>query len=54
MPPRRCAAHSKLAERSSLVHEIFRSMRDAAGMHYCAILLLGIFLVLIATLAVLA
>lgn len=29
-------------------------MRDAAGMHYCAILLLGIFLVLLAILAVLA
>ena len=45
---------ASLNARSSAVHEIFRSMRDAGGMHYCAILLLGILLVLIAILVVLA
>ncbi|GIU94193.1 MAG: hypothetical protein KatS3mg012_0650 [Gaiellaceae bacterium] len=54
MPPP-YAAHWRLRERAAVaVHEIFRSIRDAAGVHYCAILLLGIFLVLIAMLVVLA
>lgn len=37
-----------------MVHQIFRSTWEAAGVHYCALLLLGIALVLIAILVVLA
>ena len=43
-----------MSTRPSELHEIFRPMGDAGDMHYCAILLLGIFLVVIAILIVLA
>lgn len=53
---RRTAARARgsLSTGPLIIHDIYRSAGDSVGMHYCGILLLGIFLVLILMLVVLA